>query len=106
MLKRLLSDEVGAIISAELVMVMTILVIGVIAGLTEVALAVNAELNDVGNAIGAMDQSYMYTGFRSSQLAKIKSAVAGSRWSDGIDFCDTNTSFDMVCGPPVLDTCG
>ncbi len=106
MLKQLLSDESGAVIAAELVLVMTILVIGVIVGLTEIALAVNAELNDVANAIGAVDQSYMITAFRSAQFATIKSAVAGSRWSDGVDFCDTNTSFDLVCGPPLLDTCG
>ena len=63
MLRQLFNDEGGAIISAELVLVLTILVIGVIVGLSEVAVAVNTELNDVSNAIGSLDQSFFFTGF-------------------------------------------
>ena len=63
MLKQLLNDEAGFIVSAELVMIATILVIGLVVGLSEVAHAVNEELNDVGEAIGCLNQSYGYTGF-------------------------------------------
>ena len=109
MLNRLWSDESGAVISAELVLVLTILVIGVIVGLSEVAVAVNTELNDISNAIGALDQSYFFSGFHKRGDAvsnKITSGVAGSRFTDAHDDCDKNVSCDLVCGPPVVDTCG
>lgn len=46
-LTQLLHDETGFIVSAELVLVATILVIGLIVGLSEVQHAVVQELNDV-----------------------------------------------------------
>ena len=46
-MRKLFSDESGAVISAELALVLTILVLGVIVGLSEVAVAVNTELNDI-----------------------------------------------------------
>ena len=109
MLKNLLRDESGAVISAELVLVLTILVIGVIVGLSEVAVAVNTELNDISNAIGSLDQSFAFTGFKGTSggvLGKDKSAVAGSRFTDAHDDCDKNQTCDLVCGPPNQDTCG
>jgi Flp pilus assembly pilin Flp len=107
MLRQLLNDEAGAVISAELVLVLTILVIGVIVGLSEVAVAVNTELNDVSNAIGALDQSYGFTGFKADGgTAKAKSATRGSAFSDKHDDCDGNASCDLVCGPPAGPTCG
>lgn len=109
MLKRLLRDESGAVISAELVLVLTILVIGVIVGLSEVAVAVNTELNDISNAIGALDQSFYFTSFHAAGVGgagKMKSAVSGSRFTDRHDDCDNNGSCDLVCGPPPADTCG
>lgn len=110
MLRKLFNDECGAVISAELVLVLTILVIGVIVGLSEVAVAVNTELNDISNAIGSLDQSFYVTGFKGvgggQQGLKIKSINAGSRFTDGHDDCDNNATCDLVCGPPPVDTCG
>ena len=63
MLQRLMQDETGFIISAELVLVATLPVIGVIVGLSEVHHAVVGELNDVADAIGSANQSYGYSGF-------------------------------------------
>jgi Flp pilus assembly pilin Flp len=105
MLRKLFNDESGAVISAELVLVLTILVIGVIVGLSEVAVAVNTELNDISNAIGSLDQSFNFTGFHGTG-GKVKSDVAGSAWTDGHDSCDDNSDCDLVCGPPAADTCG
>jgi Flp pilus assembly pilin Flp len=106
MLRKLYADECGAVISAELALVLTILVLGVIVGLSEVAVAVNTELNDISNAIGALDQSYFFTGFKTTGDLKIKSGVAGSRFTDFHDDCDKNQTCDIVCGPPIIDTCG
>lgn len=58
----LLRDEKGFVISAELVMIATVLVIALVVGLTEVAAAVNNELNDVGNAFAHTNQSFRYSG--------------------------------------------
>lgn len=105
MFLQLWRDDGGAVISAELVLVLTILVIGVIVGLSEVAVAINTELNDISNAIGALDQSFFYGGFHAFD-GKLKSATGGSRFTDAHDDCDKNTSCDLVCGPPIVDTCG
>lgn len=98
MLRALWNDECGVVISAELVLVLTVTVIAVIVGLSEVAVAVNTELNDVSNAIGALDQSYFYTGFLACSGGKHKSGVAGSSYQDQTDDCDVNVSCELVCG--------
>ena len=109
MLRQLLNDEVGFVISAGLVLVLTIAVLAMVVGLSEVAVAVNTELNDISNAIGALDQSYRFTGFSgtdSKGVGKVKSEYAGSRWDDTTDDCDGNSSCDVVCGAPKYATAG
>ncbi len=105
MLKAFLQDESGFVISAELVLVLSIGVLAMIVGLSEVAVAVNTELNDISNAIGALNQSYSFTGFTGSDLGgKIKSTYAGTTWTDTIDDCDTNTSCNIVIGASATPT--
>ncbi|WP_166831618.1 hypothetical protein [Thalassoroseus pseudoceratinae] len=105
MLKQLLNDEAGFIVSAELVMIATILVIGLVVGLSEVAHAVNSELNDVGEAIGCLNQSYGYTGFSKAKddgnggIFGNNAAVSfGCVFVDSLDDCDNNEC-DIACGP-------
>jgi len=98
MLKKLWNDEAGLIVSAELALVLTIGVLAMVVGLSEVAVAVNTELNDISNAIGSLNQSYAYTGFQAKDNYKMKSFVAGSAFTDAIDDCDTNKSCDLVGG--------
>ncbi|MFK7778781.1 MAG: hypothetical protein QM501_11805 [Gimesia sp.] len=97
MLNQLWNDEAGFVISAELVLVLTIAVLAMIVGLSEVAVAVNTELNDISNAIGSLNQSYAYTGFAGTG-EKNKSYYSGSKFHDGIDDCDKNTTCDLVTG--------
>ncbi|QGQ25990.1 hypothetical protein F1728_26405 [Gimesia benthica] len=97
MMNQFWNDEAGFVISAELVLVLTIAVLAMIVGLSEVAVAVNTELNDISNAIGALNQSYAYTGFRGTG-GKAKSFYAGSRFEDAVDDCDLNTTCDLVTG--------
>jgi hypothetical protein len=54
--------QAGFIVSAELVLVATILVIGLIVGMVAIRDAVTAEMGDVAEAIGSADQSYFYDG--------------------------------------------
>ncbi|HAW30629.1 hypothetical protein [Gimesia maris] len=97
MLNQLWNDEAGFVISAELVLVLTIAVLAMIVGLSEVAVAVNTELNDISNAIGSLNQSYAYTGFAGTG-GKNKSHYAGSMFNDAADDCDLNTTCDLVTG--------
>ena len=110
MLKQLFNDESGVIISAELALVLTIAVLAMVVGLSEVAVAVNTELNDISNAIGALSQSYSFTGFSSTKTkganSAFKNTFAGSAWTDGVDDCDVNDSCDIVCGAPAANTAG
>lgn len=97
MLKNFWLDQNGAVISIELVLIITIAVLSLIVGLSELAVAVNTELNDVSNAVGALNQSYAFTGFHSVDCGKFKSFFSGSSYRDAVDDGDTNASCDLVC---------
>ena len=62
-------DDAGFIVSAELVLVATILVIGLVVGLSVVSAGVNSELQDVGSAFGSVNQSYGFSGYSSNSPA-------------------------------------
>jgi len=96
MLQSLWRDESGVILSAELVLIGTILVIGMIVGLVELQCAVVGELSDLGDAIGNLDQSYQTTGIRSSKTnGGTKAFSAGASYQDAPDECDCNVI--IVC---------
>lgn len=61
LLKALRQDENGVILSTEIVIIGSLLVIGLITGLTCLQKAVNGELQDVANAIGSLDQTYSFS---------------------------------------------
>ena len=96
MLRQLMNDESGVIVSAELVLVLSIAVLAMVVGLNEVATAVVTELNDVSNAIGSLNQSFGYSGFTGAGNGKLKSFSSGATWIDDIDDCDTNTTCEIV----------
>ncbi len=83
-LKNLMNDEHGFVVSAELILISTIAVLGLMVGLVEVRQAVVEELEDVASAIGSLNQGYCMNGLRTS-----KSNTNGSHfWDDG-DLCDS-----------------
>ena len=90
LLNALKNDNNGFVVSAELVLVGTILVLGMIVGLTELSFNVNQELEDVGSAIGGINQTYYYT-LASGQ----KGEVVGSTFLDFADECDN--ACDINC---------
>lgn len=83
MLKNLWNDEVGALLSAEFVLLATILVIGAIVGLKAVQEAITNELADVGQAISNVNQSYSWSG-----TVGHSAALSPSQFTDAADFCD------------------
>lgn len=80
---RLWHDQHGFIVSAELVLVATIAVLAMVVGLSEVALNINNELEDVGSAFGKLSQRYCVQGTRGHQ-----GHTDGSEFWDVSDFCD------------------
>jgi Flp pilus assembly pilin Flp len=91
-LHQLWKDEAGFIVSTELVLIATILVIGMVVGLATVRNHVVQELGDVALAIGSINQSYMYTGVTGRELTAggaFASMTAGSEFEDRTDFCDS-----------------
>jgi hypothetical protein len=80
---RLWNEEVGAIVSAEIILVASILVIGVIAGLKSLRDSVVTELADVAQAIANINQSYSYSGASGHHAFN-----PGSVFVDRLDFCD------------------
>jgi hypothetical protein len=99
MLKNFLNDEAGVIISAELVLVLTICVLGVIVGLSSVVVAVNTELLDTAHAIGVLNQSFGFTGFTGcKKWGNPISYTFGAINTDAEDDCDCATSCDMIAG--------
>jgi len=88
MLRRLWNDEAGFIISAELVLVATIVVIGMIVGLVSVRNQVVQELVDVGAAIGELSQSYCFGGIFKPCMA----FTDGACYHDVVDFCQAATA--------------
>ncbi|MCA9227984.1 MAG: hypothetical protein KDA47_20325 [Planctomycetales bacterium] len=91
MLKKLWNDEAGAIISAEVVLVATILVIGMVVGLKSVRDAVVTELADVAQAIANVSQSFSYSGIDGHSAGS-----SGSFFQDALDFCDTGDDTDTA----------
>lgn len=57
------SDESGFIVSAELVLIATILVLGLIVGMTSVQNAIVFQLNNIGWAFSSLNQSFFIPGF-------------------------------------------
>jgi Flp pilus assembly pilin Flp len=92
MLKRLWLDEGGAILSAELCLIMVLLVIGMIVGLTALRDAVDYQLADIAGAIGAIDASYSWTGLAYSATA-FGDVYTGSAIVADSKFCAT---FDLA----------
>lgn len=87
LMNQLLQDETGAIISAEMVIIATVVVLALVVGWNAVAGAMVGELVDVATAFGSLDQSFSYRGISHRGHAT----------------CSGSSFFDF-CGNIVLDT--
>jgi hypothetical protein len=82
-MKSLWMDEGGAVVSAELIIILTILVCGAVVGFTTLRDALVTELGDVASAIGALNQTYSFGG-----VAGHHAVCSGSSFQDAPDDCD------------------
>lgn len=104
MFRKLWSDEAGFIISAELVLVSTIVTIGLIVGLVVVRNQVVQELVDVGQAFGAICQSYQYPAIEGGSGKPW--GTCGSSYSDLVDWCQGTQTSGQPAGGIILDGTG
>ena len=67
-----------------MVLIATVLVIGMLVGLVVVRDSVVQEMEDVAEAIGAMQQSYTFNGIQTAANDSLP-LTAGSSWADAVD---------------------
>lgn len=92
LVRALWNDERGFIISAELVLIGTLCVLGLIAGMTLVRDSVAGEFTDIASAMRSLDQSYYYSGFRArkTQGCGCKAWTAGSCFNQKGEKCEAD----------------
>jgi hypothetical protein len=96
------SDESGLVLSAELIIIVTVTVLGLVVGLAQVQSAVVSELRDTAAAVASLDQSFGFTGFRGCwKFNTATSWTAGSTFIDVFDTClgVGQMTTEIVCGP-------
>ncbi|MEQ8789778.1 MAG: hypothetical protein RIC55_26020 [Pirellulaceae bacterium] len=100
-LRRLWNDEVGFVVSSDLLILSTIVVLGVIVGLVTFRDQVVQELGDMAGAVGAVNQTYSYAAatvtYSFAPAVMGSFVVAGSSYDDLSDFCDEG---DNANAPP------
>ena len=87
MLRRLWNDNTGFIATSDLLLLCSVLVIGVIVGLTTLRDQVVQELGDLAGAIGEVNQSYSF-GSSTIVFAGATLVAAGSSFTDNADDCE------------------
>jgi len=100
-LRTLYFDERGFVLTAELIIISTVLVLGLVTALSAVQTSVVSEMKDVGNAIGSLNQSYCYTGMRGCNAwCGRSSRTVGSSFLDVADTPEEQRGdFDCVTSP-------
>mgnify|MGYP000194545383 FL=1 len=88
---KFINDENGFLISAELMLIITLAFCMAAVGWAAVRDALVHELNDVSHAIGAVSQSYTVTGIKKSKhYGKPHAEHHGFGFNDDADECDCN----------------
>ena len=91
-------DENGLIISAELITIVTILVLGLIVGMSCLQASLVNEYQDIGMAVSSLNQSYSYGGIRGH-----RTRCGNSSWKAGSAFYDRSGSGLATSGARTAD---
>ena len=86
MLQRLWQEEAGWGYTTEVIISLTMVICALVVGYQALRIAIVSEMADIAEAIGALDQSYSFSGFTGHSAA-----CAGSNFDDLQDFCDDAT---------------
>ena len=99
MLRKLFNDETGAVVSAELILILTITFCAAAVGWSTISSAVVTELNDVSEMIGSVDQSYSYGAHRAPASTGSHGSCSPSGFNDITDDCDCKALVRLsTCG--------
>jgi len=100
MFQKLMNDEAGFLVSAELVLVFTLVFCGVAVGMAVVRDALVQELGDVSEAIGAVNQSYGYRSISAPDaVGGTHGTCSGSGFFDQKDDCDCDGIDFIIVNP-------
>lgn len=100
-MKKNKNSKAGFIISGELVLIATVLVIGLLVGSVAVRDAVLGELQDTASAYAMLDQSYGFQGANADTWNNDR--TEGTEFVDGVDYNDTlaySVLLDQVAEAP------
>ena len=89
------SDDRAFVVSSELVLIATILVVGMVVGLATVRDQVVQELADVAAAFSRTEQDFSFSG-----MTGHSASAAGSLFDDTVDFCDNIAGIGTGVDPP------
>jgi hypothetical protein len=98
-IQQFLRDESGLVITAELIMIITIAVISLSAGWGAVASMLAEELEDVANSVGSLDQSFSYNGLSAPGHA----TCSGGGFNDSNNTVNVSTSTNCNASVAGLD---
>jgi hypothetical protein len=98
-IRKLASKQGGFVLTTELVLLSTVLVIGLVAGMVTMRDALTAEMEDVSEAIGHLDQTYAFNGIINGEKT---AAVEGSVYGDSTDAnAGDDVEFSFVAATPL-----
>ena len=105
--RNLLHDESGFIVSAELILILTMFICAVAVGFGVVKDAIATELNDISDAIGAVDQSYTFSGHQAPTGTDgvFHGTCAAFGFQDAEDECDCQV-ITIIAATPKVDASG
>lgn len=94
-LRRLWKDEAGVLATTDLLLLTTLLVLGMLVGLTTLRDSVVQELADLGSAVGSLDQSYSFANATITINGNTFS-VAGSSFGDPANVCNSGINVTLA----------
>ena len=80
----IINDQAGAAVSAELIVLVTIVLIGMVVATSSTRDAIVGELSDLSGAVQDSNQSFSYNGIFGNS-----SSLAGSQFGDSLDISDS-----------------
>ena len=92
LISKMWADDQGAVVAPELILIVTLVVIGIIPGLVALRNAENATLADIGNELLAIQTNFSFSGFAitGSGAAALGATIAQV---GGLSFSTTNTTY-------------
>lgn len=99
-IQRFLRDESGLVVTAELIMIITIAVISLTAGWSAVSAMLAEELEDVANSVGSLNQSFSYNGI----VAPGHARCSGGGFNDARSFVNVSTSSNFQTSSSNIQT--